>query len=116
MLMRLDLESLKILDDGRLAAAFETELKHVVIDLMDRPGDDRERSVTLRVKFKPICDDRGECESVHVLVDVGSKMPSRKSKVYDMQARKAGDGAMLVFNELSLDDSTQDTLPFEGTP
>lgn len=51
-MMQLDLENLKVLDDGRLAAAFEQELRHVVLDLMDRPGDDRERSVTWKVKLK----------------------------------------------------------------
>jgi hypothetical protein len=114
VLMKLDLENLKVLDDGRLEAAFAQELKHVVLDLMDRPGDDRERSVTLKAKLKPICDDRGECESVAVKFEFGNKLPPRKSKVYDMQARKAAGGPMLVFNELSLGDVNQNTLPFEG--
>lgn len=113
MLLKLDLENLKILDDGRLDAAFASELKHVVLDLMDRPGDDRERSVTFKVKFKPVCDDRGECESVNVVVDIASKMPTRKSRVYDMQARRAQGGPMLVFNELSLEDADQLTLPID---
>jgi len=116
VLLKLDLENLRVLDDGRLEAAFSQELKHVVLDLMDRPGDDRERSVSFKVKFKPVCDERGECESVNVQVDIGCKMPSRKSRVYDMQARRAQGGPMLVFNELSLEDVTQETLPFDGTP
>lgn len=114
MLMQLDLENLKVLDDGRLAAAFEQELRHVVLDLMDRPGDDRERSVTWKVKLKPVCDEDGHCERVNVQVDIGSKLPSRKSRVYDMQARKSARGPMLVFNEMSLDNVDQGTLPFDG--
>lgn len=110
MLLQLDLENLKVLDDGRLAAAFEQELKHVVLDLMDRPGDDRERSVSFKVKFKPICDEAGQCESVNVQLDIGSKLPSRKSRVYDMKARKSQRGPMLVFNEMSLDNADQTTI------
>lgn len=110
MIMQLDLENLRVLDDGRLEAAFEQELRHVVLDLMDRPGDDRERSVQFKVKFKPVCDETGECESVNVQVDIGSKLPSRKSRVYDMKARKSARGAMLVFNEMSLDNADQTTI------
>ena len=113
MLMKLDLENLKVLDDGRLEAAFAQELKHVVLDLMDRPGDDRSRSVTFKTLFKPICDETGACEAVHVQVDIGSKLPSRKSRVYDMRARKSQRGPMLVFNEDSLDNADQTTM-FDG--
>lgn len=113
MLVKLDLEQLKVLDDGRIAAAFEQELKHVILDLMDRPGDDRARSVSLKVNFKPICDETGTCESVNVQVDIGSKLPARKSRVYDMRARKSQKGPMLVFNEDSLDNADQQTF-FDG--
>lgn len=110
MLMKLDLENLKVLDDGRLEAAFAQELRHVVLDLMDRPADDRCREVSFKVKFKPIVDDCGDCEAVQVQVDIGSKLPSRKSRVYDMRARKSTTGPMLVFNEDSLDDMDQTTI------
>lgn len=108
--VKLDLANLKIMDDGRIEAAFAQEMKHVVLDLMDRPGDERERSVTLKVKYKPICDESGELESVNVQMDIGSKMPSRKTRVYDMKARRSQTGPMLVFNEDSLDDVDQTTI------
>ena len=114
MLIKLDLENLKVLDDGRLAAAFAQEMKHVVLDLMDRPGDDRERSVTFKTTVKPVCGQDGQLEEALVNVQIASKLPSRKSKVYSMAARKSSAGPMLVFNELSLDDVAQDTLPFEN--
>ena len=110
MILKLDLENLRVLDNGRLDAAFYQELKHVILDLMDRPGDDRERSVTFKTTFKPVCDETGQCESVNVHVDIGSKLPSRKSRVYDMKARKSQQGPMLVFNEDSLDNADQTTL------
>jgi hypothetical protein len=109
-LVKLDLENLKVLDDGRIEAAFAEELQHIVLDMMNRPGDDRQRSVTLKVKFKPIVDDVGELESVDVQMDVGSKMPSRKTRVYDMKARRSQKGPMLVFNEDSLDNVDQTTI------
>lgn len=114
MLKQLDMENLKVLEDGRLAIASEQELQHVVMDLMDRPGDDRPRSVTLKVIFKPECDDHGTLESVRFHAEVGNKLRSRKSRVIDMQARKSQAGAMLVFNEMSLDDVNQGTLPFDS--
>lgn len=108
--VQLDLANLKIMDDGRIEAAFAQEMKHVVLDMMDRPGDDRERSVTLKVRYKPICDETGELDSVSVQMDIGSKMPSRKTRVYDMKARKSQNGPMLVFSEDSLDDIDQTTI------
>jgi hypothetical protein len=108
--VQLDLANLKIMDDGRIEAAFAQEMKHVVLDLMDRPGDDRERSITLKVKFSPVMDVTGELDSVDVQMDIGSKMPSRKSRVYDMKARRSQKGPMLVFNEDSLDNADQTTI------
>lgn len=114
MLIKLDLENLKVLDDGRLSAAFAQEMKHVVLDLMDRPGDDRARSVTFKVTAKPVVGEDGQLEEARVDVQIGSKLPSRKSKVYSMAARKSQAGPMLVFNELSLGDVGQETLPFDS--
>lgn len=108
--LQLDINNLKVLDGGRIEAAFQQEIKHVVLDLMDRPGDDRERSVTMKVLFKPICDETGECERVNVRMDIGSKLPNRKTRVFDMKARKSSKGPMLVFNEDSLDNVDQTTM------
>jgi len=108
--LQLDINNLKVLDGGRIEAAFQQEIKHVVLDLMDRPGDDRERSVTMKVLFKPIVDEAGECERVNVRMDIGSKLPNRKTRVFDMKARKSSKGPMLVFNEDSLDNVDQTTM------
>lgn len=108
--LELNVDSLKKIDGGRIDAALQQEIKHVILDMQDRPGDDRDRSVTLKLVFKPIVSDSGDLDSVNVKMDIGSKMPSRKSRVFDMQARRSAKGPMLVFNEDSLDDMDQSTI------
>lgn len=108
--LELNVDSLKKIDDGRIDVAFQQEIRHVIQDMQDRPGDDRDRIVTLKLVFKPLCDDRGDLESVNVKMDIGSKVPSRKTKVFDMKARNSARGPMLVFNEDSLDDMDQTTI------
>lgn len=112
-LQQLSLESLKNLDDGRIKAALDQELRHVITDCGDRPGDKRARTVTLQIELKPITDEINELERVDVTMQVTSKTPTRKSKTYDMGLRKSATGPMLVYNELSLDNVDQETFPFD---
>ena len=51
--VELDLASLQDLDDGRVAVAFQHELKRAVQDCIDRPADKKPRTVTLELAIKP---------------------------------------------------------------
>jgi len=104
----LDLASLmEQLDGGRVAEAFDAELRRVVMDCEDRPADDKERKVVLTFQIKPVVDDSGHLDEVKGRFQVTSTVPRRRSKIYSFGARKNG---VLVFNDLSDDNINQGTI------
>ena len=91
--LKLNLTSLNDLDDGRVAKAFEHELRRAVQDCVDRPKDKNKRTVTLELALEPILSDDGgiiECEGAHGEFKIKSHVPTRKSKTYDFRVNKAG--------------------------
>lgn len=108
-LEKFDLGSLATIDGGRIAIAFEQALRRVAQDCDDRPGEKKERSVTLNLAVKPRLDPDGLCEDCDVQVTVADNVPKRKSKVYNMSLRKGGH---LLFANDSLDDHLQETMDF----
>lgn len=108
MLHELTLQTMKdILEGGRVGAAFEMELKRVVMDCEDRPGDLKPRKVTIELVIEPYSDQSGVCENVWGRINVGSSVPKRKTKPISFGVRRGG---MLVFNDLSESDVTQLTI------
>lgn len=104
----LTLESLMDkLDGGRVAEAFAAEMRRVVSDMEDRPGDNKERTVNLSVRFSPVVDDQGNLDEVRGKFFVTSSVPKRRSKVYSFGVRNGG---KMVFNDLSEDDIHQQTI------
>jgi hypothetical protein len=90
------LENLKLLDFGRITAAFQQETKRVVADCMDRPGDEHARTVVLKFNFVPRADDGSlDCDTVAVDCEIFSAVPKRRTKVYEMRPKQSGD---LAFN------------------
>ncbi len=110
VLEKFTLGSLSTMDGERIAIAFEQALKRVVQDCDDRPGEKKERTVTLTLAVKPVLDSDGMCEDCNVQVAVTDSVPKRKSKVYNMTVRKGGH---LVYNNESLDNVDQETMDFE---
>lgn len=103
---QLDLATLKDhLSGGRVGIAFEDELKRVVQDCEDRPGDSKPRTVTLQLTIEPILDQGGFCEEVRGKVRISSSVP----KPISFGVRKGG---MLVFNDPSEEGVNQKTLDF----
>lgn len=109
-LEKFSLKSLSSMDGERIAIAFEQALKRVVQDCDDRPGEKKERTVTLTLAVKPRLDVDGLCEDCDIQVAVTDSVPKRKSKVYNMSLRKGGH---LLYNNESLDDVEQNTMDFE---
>ena len=95
------------LDGGRIHEAFAQELKRVVMDCDDRPGDKKPRKVLLQLDIAPIIDEHGNLDSVAGAFQIKSTVPQRKSKVYSFGVRQGG---QLVFNDLSDDNINQRTL------
>ncbi|MEZ6097271.1 MAG: hypothetical protein R3C03_24110 [Pirellulaceae bacterium] len=101
---------MKNLDGGRVAMAFQQHVQRVVQDCENRPGDDKERKVTLEFKCYPIADDHGTCEEVKGKFHVTSTVPKQRSKEYSFGVRKSQKGLQLVFNDLSDGDIKQGTF------
>lgn len=99
------------MDNGRIGAALNIALKRIAEDLDDRPGDNRERKVTLEITAKPECAPDGLIEGAKVQVQVKDAIPTRKSRVYDVGVRKGG---MMVYQEMSPDNHLQSPLPFDA--
>lgn len=105
----LELPTLDNLDDGRLALAWKKALQRAALDCEDRPGDNKPRIVTLQCEIIPVlaADGSGQLDTVHVSFQVQDKVPTRKTKKYDMSLRRGG---VLAFNDLSDEDVHQKTI------
>ena len=106
-MMELNLANLNELDDGRVSVAFMHELRRVVQDCMDRPGDTTARKVSLEFNLKPIIAEDGSCESADGDFKIKSTVPVRKSKNYSFNVNKKGH---LIYSSNSPDDVDQTTF------
>lgn len=106
MKVRLDLQQLAMLDNGKVAAIFARELRHVVTDCVDRPTDDKARKITMTVSVVPQeCD--GVCETVEAEVQIKSSVPDRRTRPYQLAVNARGD---VIVNDASPEDVRQGTL------
>lgn len=103
----LTLESLRSLDMGKAAEAFNVHLRRAAIDCLDRPGDDKARKVVLEVELKPDPEPDGSCDRVHLQIKASSAVPKHQTRVYSAGLRANG---ALVFNEDALDNVDQQTF------
>jgi hypothetical protein len=104
------LEKLKLLDFGKINEAFKSELAYVVKDCVERPLDDKDRTVTIQFRVAPNVDTKAgesDCARVTVACDIKSAIPTRKTRVYDMKVHNAG---RLSFHPDGPDDADGDTL------
>lgn len=109
-IVQLNFKSLADLDDGRIATAFEHEIKRAVQDCYDRPSDKKPRTITLEFQLTPITENNGgvvETEGCHGEFKIKSKVPERRSKTYEFKANKQGH---LSFSSNSPDNHDQTTI------
>ena len=109
---RLSIETLRNLDGGRIAVAFDQAITRAREDCIDRPALGGVRKVQLVASFKPVVDGEGDLDSIDVQFDIKEAIPARKSKAYNMRADDAG----LFFNELSPERADQQTFEAMGDP
>lgn len=107
MLHQLTLDSLKDLDSGKAAVAFENHLRRVASDCYDRPADATSRKVTMEIAFTPVMEPDGSCSEVKAQIHVKSSVPTHRTKVYSLGLRPNGN---FVFSEHSPDNINQPTL------
>lgn len=98
---RLTLESLKELDFGLVAEAFQAELTHVVRDVQDRPGDDKKRKVAINFVIVPVGQ---QADEVEIECEVVSTVPKRVSKPYRMKVQQ---NSSLLFEPLTPENPDQ---------
>lgn len=107
-LRQFDLAALAQFDDARLAKAVNRELDLVGRDMAERPGDDRERTVTIQLGFKPVRDaESGAFDRADFKCSVTHKTPKRESPSYQLRGRANG---KLVFRPENPQEVDQPTL------
>ncbi|MGH7130991.1 MAG: hypothetical protein ACREJO_03490 [Phycisphaerales bacterium] len=106
----LGLDTLNILDDGRLVRAFEVELKRLVQDCVDRPGDANVRKLTMELTLTPQQEADGSCELATAEVAMIGKIPPRRSKSYQVAVTPNGKAIINPANNTNIAQGTLDEL------
>lgn len=95
-LKKFGLDTLKDLEAGKAHQAFNLHMTRAAQDCFDRPGDDKARTVIMQVDIKPVLDDDGSCSEVKAQIQVRSKVPTHRTRVYSFGLHSHGH---LSFNE-----------------
>jgi len=111
-LYKLQAASLANLDRGTLAVAMEQALQTAARDCIDRPTDDRARTVTIAISLKPKSDFDEDTRSVNITGAEGQykvkcAVPDRESKPLDFGLQTDG---TLIFNGNVPDNHRQRSL------
>lgn len=92
-LQLLKLETLSELAHGKVGVAFDREIKRMVRDCIDRPSDDRARTITLTMTLTPTAVVDGQsvtCEGAKAIAKVKSKVPDYETQEIDLGVRENG--------------------------
>lgn len=115
-LVAFSLESLNEVDAGRIVVAFQHELKRMIDDCRDRPGDKNARTVGLKCAITPILDiidKKVICNGVNIEFEITGKVPVRRSRPIPMKVNDKG----AYFNTDAPDNPDQTTFfDDEGRP
>lgn len=84
----LSLASLPQLIGGRLAKAFDLEIRRAIEDCRDRPTEGRARKVVLQFEAKPETADAGDMETVNVKFQLKPVFPAKATPEMSMQVHK----------------------------
>jgi len=104
-LQKFEIDTLAIIDQGRIKEAFDQAFARLVGDCKDRPELKKARQLTLACKIEPRTE-QGSLDSVNVTFEIKELVPNRASRVYNMSAGRGG----VLWNELSPDEVRQKTL------
>jgi len=111
MKIRLGLEALGVLDGGKVRAAVDHELKHILKDCADRPGEKAARQVSIDINLVPEQDDTGIATTGQLEVVITSKVPNRRTKAYQFAIEENAKGEPeALFNDHSRTNVRQSTL------
>jgi hypothetical protein len=111
-LIGLTLETLKDLDGGRPALAFQHAVEDAVHDCKDRPMDERPRKISMEFILNPIAEESDvggvfTCTGVTGQFKVKTTLPQRQTKAYSFGLNRQG---KLFFSEFSPTNVNQATF------
>lgn len=86
----LNFETLTELDSGKINMLVTRHLALIANDCMNRPGDKNKRKVTLEFYAEPILEEDGQCERCKIEVECKSKVPTFRSRRFEMRVTKGG--------------------------
>ena len=93
MLQLLKLETLAQLAHGKVGVAFDREVHRMIRDCLDRPSDERARTITLTVSVVPKSVIDGQsvtCEGATAVAKVKSRVPDYETQQIDLGVRENG--------------------------
>lgn len=103
-------DTIKHLDRGALAAAIDHAITQAVKDCLDRPADERKRTVSLAIDLTPVSETHGQvisCEGATGAYKVKLKIPDWESNKLDFGVKANGH---LVFSSNSPKNHAQTTF------
>ncbi len=103
----LNLETLPLVDSGKVSAALELHLKRAAMDCKDRPNEPKARSVLMQIDIIPVTDDKGVCDEVSAQFHFKSSVPAHKTKSISLALKANGS---LRFSEESPENFAQNTI------
>jgi len=104
------LETLALLDGGKIPIAFDKLLKQAQMDCKDRPAVKKPRKIVLQMEVTPVVDEMGMLDSVDTTFQLKYVSPPMASKDYNLGVRQKAGQPMLVFNDLSDGNFRQRTI------
>lgn len=107
----LTLATLPLVDNGSAAEAFNEYIRQAAKDCDDRPGLDKDRTVTLAVKMRPRHAGNNALDSIDVEIEITSKGPGQKTLAHRMDVKAGGS---VVFHPDDRNDPSSNPLPFNG--
>ncbi len=89
-LEQLRLDTLGTLEP-RLEAVFQRHLASIAQDCINRPREKNKRKIVIEMTIEPVQDpETGECEHCNISVEARSKVPTHRTKSFQLAPSKAG--------------------------
>lgn len=107
MLTHFTIQEIGKLDDGRVAAIVNKQIRAATVDCSNRPGVSDARKITVVLEMKPVCGEDGLCQETYIEAVTSLSTPKSRSKPINMGVRANG---ALMFNDVSQDNVNQQTL------